>query len=91
MTSSKDEAINILRKYNNNSSIKIAIDLYKTKSQAEMGYLNLNRSNSKLHEELLSHLFYLHENLKHPYKAILEHNIKGKEGLWAMVFLGIIL
>ena len=79
----KDGARDILKKYNNKSSIKMAIDLYKTKSQTEMGYLNLNRSHSKLYDELLPYLFYLKENTKAPYASILKQNIKGKEGLWA--------
>ncbi|CCQ97400.1 membrane hypothetical protein [[Clostridium] ultunense Esp] len=83
LTRTKDEAIEILKKYNNKSSIKMAIDLYKTKSQTEMGYLNLNRSNSKLYEGLLPYLFYLDENIKDSYASILKQNIKGKEGLWA--------
>lgn len=83
LTNSKDEAIDILRKFNNKTSFKIALDLFKTKSQAEMGYLSLNKLNSRLYEELLPCLFYLNENIKQPYMLILKQNIKGKEGLWA--------
>ncbi|MCF6466681.1 GH36-type glycosyl hydrolase domain-containing protein [Clostridium sp. Cult2] len=82
-TKNKEEAISILNKYSNKANIKLAIDLNKTKSQTEMGYLNLNKSNLKLYEGLLPYLFYLHENIKFPYSNILKQNEKGKEGLWA--------
>ncbi|MBZ2174133.1 hypothetical protein K8M07_02615 [Schnuerera sp. xch1] len=80
---SKNEAYNILNKYDNKDNIKVAIDLSKTKSQTEMGYLNLSHSNIKPYEELLPNLFYLEDNIKYKYDSILKQNIKGKEGLWS--------
>lgn len=79
----KIEAKEILNKYNDKNNIKLAIDLYKTKSQAEMGYINLDRSNIKPYEELLPNLFYLVDNIKSEYASIIKKNKKGKEGLWA--------
>lgn len=83
LTDSRQEAIEILNKYNRKENIIMAKDLSNTKSQTEIGYLNLNQKNIKFYEELLPYLFYLKNNIKTRYAHILKENIKGKEGLWA--------
>lgn len=84
----KDEAMAILKKYNDKSSIKVGIDLYRTKSQTEMGYLNLNRLKANTYEELLSSLLYLTYNSKSRYLNIIKENTCGKEILWAKSISG---
>lgn len=88
LSHSRSEAYDILKKYSDKNNIKLAIDLYKTKSQTEMGYLNLNRTNMKPYEELLPDLLYLDDNTKFRYASIIKQNIKGKEGLWAKSISG---
>ena len=88
ITRSKDDAIDILCKYNDINSINIARELSNTKSKTEIGYLNLNRSNIRLYEELLPYLFYSKENNKVGHTNILKKNEKGKEGLWAQGISG---
>jgi cyclic beta-1,2-glucan synthetase len=83
LSHSRQEAIDLLNKYNKIDNIKVAIDLSNTKSQTEIGYLNLNHSNISFYEELLPYLFYLNKNTKLQYYNILKQNQKGKEGLWA--------
>ncbi len=88
ITRSKDDAIDILCKYNDINSINIARELSNTKSKTEIGYLNLNRSNIRLYEELLPYLFYSKGNNKVGHTNILKKNEKGKEGLWAQGISG---
>ena len=83
LTNSKTEALDILKKYNDKNNIKLAIDLQRTKSQTEMGYLNLNRRKENPYEELLPKLLYLTDNNKLKYSSIIKQNTKGREGLWA--------
>ncbi len=88
ITHNKDEAVDILNKYNDINSINMAKELSNTKSKTEIGYLNLNHSNIKLYENLLPYLFYSEENNKAKYVDILKENKKGKEGLWAQGISG---
>lgn len=83
LANSKSEALDILKKYSDKNNIKLAVDLYRTKSQTEMGYLNLNRRKANPYEELLPKLIYLTDNNKSRYSSIIRKNTKGKEGLWA--------
>ena len=83
LTHSRQEAVDILNKYREIDSINMAMDLSNTKSQTEIGYLNLNHSDIPFYEELLPYLFYLNKNTKSQYANILKQNRKGKEGLWA--------
>ena len=83
LTNTKAQAIDILKKYEDVNSVKMAVDLYRTKSQTEMGYLNLNRSKSNPYEELLPKLLYLTDNTKLNYTSMIRRNTKGKESLWA--------
>ena len=82
-THEEEEALRILSKYHSMDDIRMAIDLAKTKSQTEIGYLNLNHSNMAYYEELIPYLFYLDENTKLKYGDVLHKNRKGREGLWA--------
>lgn len=88
LTHSRQEAIDILKKYSTKENIKRAIDLSKTKSQTEIGYLNLNHQDVEFYEELLPYLFYIDENTKFTYEYLLKRNVKGKEGLWAQGISG---
>ncbi|HZX21018.1 MAG TPA: glucoamylase family protein [Clostridia bacterium] len=83
VTRDKNDAIDILNKYSDINSIEIAEELSNTKSKTEIGYLNLNRSNIRLYENLLPYLFYSKENNKIRYADILKKNERGQEGLWA--------
>ena len=83
LTNTKSQAMDILKKYKDINSLKMAVDLYRTKSQTEMGYLNLNRLKSNPYEELLSKLIYLTDNSKLKYASVIKKNTKGKEVLWA--------
>ncbi len=83
ITRDKNDAMDILNKYSDENSIEIAEELSNTKSKTEIGYLNLNRSNIRLYENLLPYLFYSKENNKIQYANILKKNEKGQEGLWA--------
>ncbi len=80
---SRDEVSDILNKYSTIENINMAMDLISTKSQTEVGYLNLDHSNIGFYEELLPYLFYLKHNKKEKYKNIISAANKGKEGLWA--------
>lgn len=88
LTNSRQEAIDILDKYSTKDNIKMALDLSRTKSQTEIGYLNLNHQDIEFYGELLPYLFYIDKNIKSPYKNILKRNVKGKEGLWAQGISG---
>ena len=88
ITHNKDDAIDILNKYDDINSINMARELSKTKSKTEIGYLSLNHSNIKLYEDLLPYLFYSEENNKIRYVNLLKENRKGKEGLWAQGISG---
>ena len=83
LTNSKEEAIHMMTKYSDKGNLQLAIDLFKTKSQTEMGYLMLNRSKVEPFEGLLPYLFYIKDNIKYEYKSLIELNERGKEGLWA--------
>ena len=83
IASSRQDAVEILKKYNRYENIIMARDLSNTKSQAEIGYLNLNHESIEDYGELLPYLFYLQDNTKGKYSGILKKNAKGKEGLWA--------
>lgn len=87
-THSEQTALDILNKYDNIDNINMAIDLSRTKSQTEIGYLNLNHGNITFYEELIPYLIYLDRNTKSQYAHILEKNSKGKEGLWAQGISG---
>jgi len=83
LANSKEEAIHLMEKYADKSNIKLAIDLFRTKSQTEVGYLTLNRSNIEPFDEILPNLFFIKDNIKDEYKYLIRLNEKGKEGLWA--------
>ncbi len=83
LTHSRDEIRDILNKYGTIENINMAMDLISTKSQTEIGYLNLVHSNIEFYEELLPYIFYLKDNNKKKYKDIISTTDKGKEGLWA--------
>lgn len=84
----RDDAIEILDKYKEISSINMVKELSKTKSEVEIGYLELKHSNPSLYESLLSHLFYFGENNKIRYTDVLKKNEKGQEALWAQGISG---
>lgn len=80
---SKEEAIYLLDKYSDKNNIRLAIDLFRTKAQTEVGYLALNREDIEPFDELLPYLFFIKDNIKDKYKTLIKLNKKGKEGLWA--------
>ncbi|MFA5575677.1 MAG: glucoamylase family protein [Tissierellaceae bacterium] len=82
ISTSKEEVVDILNKYDSRENINMAMDLISSKSQTEIGYLNLDHANIELYEELLPYIFYLKGN-KNKYKGILARKGRGKEGLWA--------
>lgn len=83
LANSKEEAIRLMDKYNDMSNIKLAIDLFKTKSQTEVGYLTLNRSKIEPFDEMLPYLLFIKDNIKGGYRSLIAQNERGKEGLWA--------
>ena len=83
IASSKGKVIDILSKYNTKEKVNMAMDLISTKSQTEIGYLNLDHWNIELYEELLPYIFYLKYNKNNKYKNMVSKAGIGKEGLWA--------
>jgi len=83
LAKTREEVKELMRKYADKNNIRLAIDLFRTKSQAEMGYLMLDRAKVEPFDELLPYLFFIKDNIKHEYKFQIQRNSKGKEGLWA--------
>ncbi|KAB3534392.1 glycosyl transferase [Alkaliphilus pronyensis] len=77
----KNEILELIRKYKDNSAISRGFQLAHTRSQVEAGFLNLKPSDIMTYQDMTSQLFYL-SPLKRKYSKRLEENSKGQSGLW---------
>ena len=78
---SKEEAIELVRKYHGSPSIERSYQLAFTRSQVELNYLNLKASEVLLYQNMIGHLLYL-SPLKDKYSQYMSKNNKGQSGLW---------
>lgn len=79
---SKDEAVELAKKYSNSSSILRAFELALTRSQVETSYMNLKAEQIKTYQDMIPHIIFP-SPLKRKYGDIIRRNVKGQPGLWA--------
>ncbi|QXM05338.1 GH36-type glycosyl hydrolase domain-containing protein [Crassaminicella indica] len=80
--SSREEAIDMARKYHDLSSINRAFNLAYTRSIIETSYLNLKAEEIEVYQDMIPHILYLSPH-RRKYEEILRQNKKGQSGLWA--------
>ncbi|MBV1818751.1 hypothetical protein L0P54_06735 [Anaerosalibacter bizertensis] len=81
--STKEGAIKLFKKYNDEISFSKAFELAHTRSQAEIGYLTYKGDDLKLYDELVSSLVFFNNTNIIKYRDIIKESFKGQEGLWA--------
>jgi cellobiose phosphorylase len=79
---SKQEAMDMARKYYDPSSTKRAFNLAFTRSIIETSYLGLKAEEIELYQNMIPHILYLSPH-RRKYEEILKENKKGQSGLWA--------
>ncbi|SCY97010.1 GH36-type glycosyl hydrolase domain-containing protein [Alkaliphilus peptidifermentans] len=79
---SRDEMLELVRKYKDFSSISRGFQLAYTRSQVEASFLNLLPREIVTYQDMISELIYL-SPLKRKFNKTLENNNKGQSGLWA--------
>lgn len=78
---SKEEAIQLVRKYNAPPAIERSYQLAYTRSQVELNYLNLKSSEVLMYQGMIKHLLYM-SPLKAKYRKYISQNKRGQSGLW---------
>lgn len=81
IASSRDETLELSKKYYDGSSIHRAFELALTRSQVETVYLNLKTDEIETYQDLISHILFL-SPLRRKNKELLKRNTKGQTGLW---------
>lgn len=79
---SKNEAIELGKKYHDMSSVFRAFELAYTRSQVENSYLNFKSKDIKVYQDMIPHILFLSPNRRKNQKLLLE-NSKGQSSLWA--------
>jgi len=77
----KEEVLELSKKYSDYSNVKRAFELANIRSKMELRYLNLKASEVIDFDNMLSHILYL-SPLKAKYKDIIKQNKKGQQELW---------
>ncbi|SHK33607.1 GH36-type glycosyl hydrolase domain-containing protein [Tepidibacter formicigenes] len=76
------EAVDLAKKYYDNSSIPRAFELAYTRSQVENTYLNFKGDEVKTYQDMISHIVFLSSN-RRKNENLLKQNVKGQSSLWA--------
>ncbi|AOT69898.1 GH36-type glycosyl hydrolase domain-containing protein [Geosporobacter ferrireducens] len=79
---SKENLIELVRKYQDASAVQRAAELALTRSQVELTYLNFKPEEIEIFQEAMPYLIYLNPG-RRANEEILKHNRKGQSGLWA--------
>ncbi|SET37424.1 Cellobiose phosphorylase [Natronincola peptidivorans] len=79
---SKEQVIDLVKKYRDGAAIQRAFQLATTRSQVETSYLNLKPEEIKLYQEMISPILFL-SPMRRRFKEFLEENKKPQSGLWA--------
>lgn len=82
VSDSKEKILLMAEKYHDLSSIERAFELAWTRSQVEMRYLNLKKSEIELFRQMMSQILYL-SPLRRKQENAIKENRKGQPGLWA--------
>lgn len=82
IANSREEAIELAKKYNNNTSINRAFGLAYSRSQVEASYLNLSARETKTYQDLIPHIVFV-SPIRRKNEKILKQNVKGQSALWA--------
>lgn len=83
ITDTKENAVNIGKKYSDQGQMERSLELAYTRSQTEIGYLNLKSNEIRLYQDILNDILLLEGNSKRRYDEIIRKNEKGQNGLWA--------
>jgi cellobiose phosphorylase len=78
---SREEAVELAKKYYSPASIARAFELAYTRSQVEASYLNLKAGEIKTFQNMMPHIVFL-SSIRRKYGEILKKNVKGQRGLW---------
>ncbi|CCJ33635.1 GH36-type glycosyl hydrolase domain-containing protein [Caloramator australicus] len=78
---SKDEVLELSKKYNDFTNIQRAFELANIRSKMELRYLNLKYEEVIDFDNMLSHILYL-SPLKKKYNDIIKENTNGQKALW---------
>jgi len=79
---SREEVVEIAKKYHNSASISRAFDLAYSRSQVEVSYLNLSSKEIETYQDLISHIIFA-SPVRKKNQDILKQNKKGQSALWA--------
>ncbi len=79
---SREKAIELIKKYQDEASIARAFQLAITRSEVEASYFSLTAEEMKDYQEMISHILYV-SPLRRKYAKMMMKNKKGQSGLWA--------
>lgn len=82
VAASREEAVDIARKYGSAPSIARAFELAYTRSQVEASYLNMRASEIKTYQNMIPYVVF-NSPSRRKMQSILKQNKKGQQGLWS--------
>lgn len=78
---SREAALEMAKKYSENTNIERAFELAYIRSQMETRYLELNESEITTFDDMISHIIYS-SPLRQKFAELIKNNTKGQQGLW---------
>ncbi|NLC37998.1 MAG: glycosyl transferase, partial [Clostridia bacterium] len=82
LTASREEALELIRKYRSSSSLKRAAEMALTRSQVGTHFFNFQAEEISTYQDMVSQLFFP-SPLRKKYARVIAENTKGQSGLWA--------
>ncbi|SES70409.1 GH36-type glycosyl hydrolase domain-containing protein [Anaerobranca gottschalkii] len=79
---SKDEVLDLAKKYRDFNTIIRSFDLAYTRSQVEMSFLDIKKEELKIYQDMISSLIYL-SPAKERYREIIKENNRNQTALWS--------
>ncbi len=81
ISESHKELIKIVQKYQENAAINRAFEFAKTRSKIEAKYLELNKGEEEIYQNMIPHILFISPLKVNEQEAIVK-NTKGQTGLW---------
>lgn len=78
----KHNTLELVKKYQDKATIVRSFELAQTRSQVEMSYLDIDRKDLEVYQEMMSAIIY-QSPLKDKYQEVIEKNNRNQSFLWA--------